>query len=420
MKQTEIDETDGRYELQQMSGEPRPADDQLSSVVIDEAMSMHDSFFRQSHDSSENSLRALERTHHSAPKTRETSLEVLESTRHVSEINVDENDSTRNNTGPSRKTSPTVPIEKPANVPIPPTTSDSVGSTHPSLISLPPSLLETSNSAGDDSSFASFSDRCNRYRGNNLLLKDYFPHLRCVTSGSRHDKANITIFDFDNSLLQGHENLSIDFLPQNSAQNQDYTCSKLDECRQFICSVNFLPRVETRLVIVEDLGPSMIDLLGATFDLSPEFFEEHLHRSRYGGSLSHGSSPSTWRTSNLQKDYVSFAWFRLGESWKRDIEPEKWNHLLTQGTVTEMVTRGIDKQGKTSLVHHNFLAKTNTLRYQTEISMDPSGRLPDKVPCGLEERATLCCVESNSIQYGACRLSLECDRVNRANPPVTQ
>ena len=52
---------------------------------------------------------------------------------------------------------------------------------------------------------------------------------------------------------------------------------------------------------MEDIGLSLIDLLGAIFDLSPELFEEHLYRSDYRGYRASETSPLTWTTGNLLK-----------------------------------------------------------------------------------------------------------------------
>lgn len=390
-------EVNGRYEFQQMSG-ALPADeidtlpDGNSFAAIDESTSLHDISSREGRDSSVNSLYILERTCHIAPETRKTSLEVPECAYQVSKISADVNVSTHDTD---------TSLEEPSEVPLPPTPSDSVSSTPPSLIALPPSLFEPNNSTENGNSFPSLSESCNVYRMNNLRLAKYFPHLKCVCSVSQHDKANITIFDYTGSVLRDHKSLSIDFLTKTSAQSQDVTHSKLDECQQFIVSYNSDPQIETRVVVVEDLGPSLINLLGATFDLSPELFEEHLHQSEFGGYGSYGASPSTWRTSNLSKNYVSFAWFRPGESWKLAIEPEQWKDLLGQGAAqVETTTQSINKRGKLSKVFLKTVAKTNIFRRSIEMSTDPGGQLPDRVHCGWEERATVCKIELNGLQYG--------------------
>ena len=405
-------ENDGRYEDQQMSlglvtEEKDTLPSQTSSAVIEDftkPRTSSNNSFRKLRDPSETSLEALERTHSIAKKKKpKTSLEAIECAHHLSRTSVEPTVLTRNDNDPRQKSSSTLSVKAPPKIPRPSAYSDDVPSTHPSLISLPLSSSEPSSSEKSEPSISWCSESFNLYRENNIRLSRHFSHLRCVCSSSRHDRARITIFDYGGKVLQDLKHLSIDFMLDNGEQSEHFTSSKLDECHSFICSINSLIQVETRLVIVEDLGPSLINLLGATFNLSPEFFEEHLHRSNYGGAQAQGQSPSSWRTSNLQKNYASFAWYRPGESWALGIERGGWEDYLNHITqYVEMETQCLDQNGQVKATHHDFVAKTNIFRWPAEISTDPAGRLPDKVPCGWQERATLCNVEVNGIHYGAC------------------
>lgn len=396
-------EIDARHQLQQMSG-ALPADEidtlsrDNSSAGIDETKILQDDYFQLSRRSPETSLEALERTNHVAQISRKTSLEVLKHASHVGQISADSNILIRGNNDPLRETASTISVEGPSNIPLPSTSSDNVSTLHPSLISLPPSSIEPSESSENEKLIDSFY----LYKENSFRLSGHFPHLRSVCSGSRHDKANITIFDYANSTLRDRRHLSIDLIPKNRAQSQDVACSKLDECHHFICSIDLSSQVDTRLVVVEDLGPSLINLLGSTFDLSPEFFEEHLYRSDYRGFRVSGPSPSTWRTSNLQKTYVSFAWSRPGESWRLEIEPGQWEDLLRHDTPRVETVTETYKDGLLREVSHRFVANTNIFRRSSELSTNPAGHLPDRMPCGWEERATVCSVEFDGLQYGAC------------------
>ena len=316
--------------------------------------------------------------------------------------------------GPVRDHSSTFYLAEASQTPLPQTPSNSNSSTRPSLISSPPSLFEPNDLAESEKSTPSFIESYNMYRENNIRLSRVFPHLICVSSGSRHDKANITIFDYNRSALQSTNQFSIDFSPRNIVQSQDTLSSKLENCREFICSTNSISQVETRLVVVEDLGPALINLLGATFDLSPEFFEEHLHRSDYRGFKDPAPSPSTWRTSNLRKNYVSFAWSKPGESWSLGVGAGQWGDLYNQNPATvAKVTELEDKMtGQPSNVFHRFVAMTNISRSSTEISADPAGYLPVKQPCGWEERATACNVQFSGLRYGASWLMLKFNKAN--------
>lgn len=402
-------ETDEDYEHEQMSGALLTAETDIlpretSSAVIKhlpKPRRWHRNSLPKSGDLSETSLEVLERTHPIETTKPNTSLEALENAHHESQINIEPRVLTRNNDTSLRQRPSNTYTGTLSKIPLPLTSSDDFSSTHPSLVSLPPSLSEAGGSDESEHPISLFSECYRLYETNNFRLSRHFPHLKCVWSSSRHNKANITIFDYAGSALQDIKHLSTDFKSDNSAESENIVGSKLDECRQFICSNNSLSQVDTRLVVVEDLGPSLINILGATFDLSPEFFEEHLHRSRYGGFGSSVMPPSNWRTSNLQKNYVSFAWYRPGESWNLGMNQGEWKELLNLDCILKL-TQCLDKSGQSKSVAHELRTKTNIFRRSSEMSTDPTGQLPDKVPCGLEERATMCNVEVKGVQYGAC------------------
>ena len=384
-----------------------PNDD--PSAVIEATTVLQDDYFRRSTVPG-TSTEAVERTHHVTQTSPEMSPEVLECAHHG---HADSNVPFRNENDPPRETVSTNFNKGPSKVPLLATSPENISSSYASLgpenisssyaslgHSLLASLFEPSHSLERERSGFRFSESSFAYKLNSIRLsRRHFPHLQSVISGSRHDEAHITIFDYIGSVLRDHRHLSMDL----TAETQDLTCSKLDECGQFICSINTFTQAETRLVIVEDLGPSLINLLGATFDLSPEFFEEHLCQSSYRGFRVSETSPATWRTSNLQKNYMSFAWYRPGLSWALDLEAGLWEVLLDpENTDLETITQLNEKGGKSSDVIHNFRAKTNILREETELSTDPAGRVPEKVPCGRRERATVCSVEFGGVHYGTC------------------
>ena len=373
------------------------------SAAVDEAtVPQHDSF-RQSHESSGTSVETFGHTHHVAQISLKTSLEILESAHRGSQMDQNSNTAYGDFSVPLKGPSSTNQNEEASEIPLPLTSSDDgLSWRSSSTISSPRTSFETSGSIECAQPIASSSESCHLYKKKNERLSKRFTHLQGVCSGSRRDKADITIFDFTGSVLQDLQQKSFDFMSEDNAQSQDFACPSLEQCRQFICPTSFLSQVETRLVVVEDLGQSLINLLGATFDLSPEFFEEHLYRSAYRGYRAFETSPSTWTTSNLQKNYVSLAWSRPGESWTTVIEPGRWESLLGHDTASvDVVTQFVDEIGQSENVFHRYVAKTNIFRSRSEMSIDPAGRLPDKVVCGLEERATVCNVEYNGIQYGA-------------------
>ena len=399
---------DQRYEFQQILGAIHPDEmDNMSnngpSAAVDEPTVLQYDSFQRSRDPLGTSVEALGYTHHVGQTSPKTSLEILECAHRGSLINQNSNAAYRDSSVPRRRYLSTNHNEEASEIPLPLTSSDEILSLRSSsMVSSPRTSFETSSSIDSAQPIVPSGESCSLYKEKNERLSKRFTHLRGVCSGSRHDKADITIFDYTGSVLQGSDHKSFDFMSEDDAQSQDFECPNLEQCRQFICPIGSLPQVETRLVIVEDLGPSLINVLGATFDLSPEFFEEHLYRSDYRGYRASETSPSTWTTSNLQKNYVSLAWSRPGESWTTVIEPGQWESLLGHDTArVEVVTQFNDEIGQSENVFHQFVAKTNIFRSRSEMSIDPAGRLPDKVACGLEERATVCNVEYHGIQYGA-------------------
>jgi hypothetical protein len=82
---------------------------------------------------------------------------------------------------------------------------------------------------------------------------------------------------------------------------------------------DFPTEVSSRLIVVEDLSSMIMLALGQSLDVSPEVFEEHLIRSRYGCarvSVPTGfhrlgdPEPRHWNTASLKKDHMTFWWWR--------------------------------------------------------------------------------------------------------------
>lgn len=83
---------------------------------------------------------------------------------------------------------------------------------------------------------------------------------------------------------------------------------------------------------------------------------------------------------------MSSTWARPGESWALGIESGEWEDLLERDNAHVRVVEQIkDKQGVSSSVVQDFVAKTNIFRWEIEMSMNPAGRIPDKVRSGCAE-----------------------------------
>lgn len=309
-----------------------------------------------------------------------TSLEILESTNHPS-----------NGNALSRNLTPNAPL-----APDDPSPID---------ISLPSSgsLSATSVQQPADATRQRHSARFRRHSSSQdraSELSRYFPHLSCVQSPSRHDNANITIFDYFGHVLCGSRPISMDFTVKRGLALP----AKLEKLRSIVRGNNLWPNVDTRLIIIEDLSAQLIHFLGLIFDLSPELFEEHLHQSVYRTGEVNEPSPETWSTSNLQKSYVSMKWYRPVNRWMQEPNtPSQREALLESGSTGlegSYHVNNTDRQGVSKEVKYNIETMTNIFRPEFAMSTDPDGMIPETSPAGWEERATACRIELDQLQYG--------------------
>ncbi|KAF1847936.1 uncharacterized protein K460DRAFT_403252 [Cucurbitaria berberidis CBS 394.84] len=65
-----------------------------------------------------------------------------------------------------------------------------------------------------------------------------------------------------------------------------------------------------RTILVEDLTPSLIDLLGASFQIPPHVFEEHLEGGGYRTTPENRDNANTWHTRSSAQGYSSITWYR--------------------------------------------------------------------------------------------------------------
>jgi hypothetical protein len=65
-----------------------------------------------------------------------------------------------------------------------------------------------------------------------------------------------------------------------------------------------------RVILVEDLSPTLIDALGDTFNLPADAFAEHLNQSGYSWDSYSHEPPTKWNNASISKSHVSLRWFR--------------------------------------------------------------------------------------------------------------
>ncbi|GIJ89563.1 hypothetical protein Asppvi_008505 [Aspergillus pseudoviridinutans] len=146
-----------------------------------------------------------------------------------------------------------------------------------------------------------------------------------------------------------------------------------------------------RVFLVEDLSKETIDALGETFGITPEFFEEHLLNSGYGGAQYDDPPARSWKTARLNKSYVSIQWFRPVYRHpplfsKRDRE----DLLDLQGSGLEYIS------GNSSI---SLKAVTNIFRSEWDLRVDPRGTAKEMSEFGLVERASIWRKQAENMEY---------------------
>lgn len=128
-------------------------------------------------------------------------------------------------------------------------------------------------------------------------LLDCLPHLQAVdeTNGRHRNKASVSCMDYIRGELKPRMH------------------RKLRAGKQLMESVRSLKRVAdpdviTRVILIEDLSPEVIESIGSVFGVDPEFFAEHLNRSGYGGMDYDDPLPSHWMSET--KAHISLKWYR--------------------------------------------------------------------------------------------------------------
>lgn len=202
----------------------------------------------------------------------------------------------------------------------------------------------------------------------------FFKHFDKVGNGalSRNNTiAKISSIDFFESSRSSLREFELD-------SNDTRNILKLGEMGQ-------IPKeVKRRLLIVPDLAPQTINLLGNLFKFSPEVFEEHLINSGYNGANYDDKPAHTWPTAKMKKSHASIKWYRPVQ--RLDVAPYS--------------NRGLDvlldpKQGRLKRTAdsdkdlHVYQAQSNIFRSEWEMWTDPKITTREKRISGWEERATI-------------------------------
>ena len=179
---------------------------------------------------------------------------------------------------------------------------------------------------------------------------------------------------------------TIDFFESSRSAPTEFAVDSSDSHNmRALGSIGQIPaNVKRRLLIVPDLAPQIINLLGNLFGFSPEVFEEHLINSGYNGAKYDDKPAHTWPTAKMKKSYASIKWYRpvqrLAECpfSNQDLEV-----LLdpAQGRLRRTPDSAKDKRV--------CQTQSNIFRSEWEMWTDPRITTREKRTSAWEERATV-------------------------------
>ncbi|RDW64001.1 hypothetical protein BP5796_10503 [Coleophoma crateriformis] len=219
-----------------------------------------------------------------------------------------------------------------------------------------------------------------------------FPHLVKVSSkNARHPaKMDITYIDF-------FEN----------SRSEPTVCGTggpdaLNYSRSFDVLRDIPIGCKQRLIVVEDLSPTTIELLGSLYGPNPEFFESHLLNSGYDGPNYDDQPAHEWPTSRMKRSYSCIKWHRPVR--RLDMVP------YSKQDLDDLLNPDYDRLEYDSSDSNDLLiyrTETNIFRSEWEMWTDPvrispssfnssvSKYMPQDVTirnervCGWEERASI-------------------------------
>lgn len=135
-------------------------------------------------------------------------------------------------------------------------------------------------------------------------LMDCLPHLKAIhpENGRHRNIGFVTCIDY----LRGHDQpIVYDKLAINQFRSRRAFTDRLGELRNTPET-----HMATRVILVEDLSPGLIESLGTVFEIDPEVFAEHLNRSGYDGVDYDDELPTHWETHSMPKAHASMKWYR--------------------------------------------------------------------------------------------------------------
>lgn len=187
---------------------------------------------------------------------------------------------------------------------------------------------------------------------------------------SRNWNSRLTVFDFEkDGALPSAESASCKFF----SEDQEYYTRKIEELRYrtFQSSVE----IDARLIVVEDLTPPLLEILGSSFDLEPAVFQRHVASSWISRSNSISSNYSlrpgkgTWCITiphpRLWEVYHPSAW-RFAE-WRNECLRRAATHLQCRQLMPVFDVHEENKVQCTAFEHYTLSFQKSVLPGQNKV-----------------------------------------------------
>ncbi|KAL9118148.1 MAG: hypothetical protein Q9187_005311 [Circinaria calcarea] len=231
---------------------------------------------------------------------------------------------------------------------------------------------------------ASDSSQQGLYRQTIKALSTHLPHLQHTLQKTRHHGINIKWYDYIDGLLVS---TPLRFQTPDFRRTSKHYKNKFRRALK-----DDIPEdVNLRFIVVEDLSVELIEILGSTFGISPEFFEEHLINSGWHDGTYQDREADTWITRGMEKSYTSIRWYRptmpkfaqpnSADDRIKLLKPENPLLVWTEAVSNESVTMG--------RVKHKASPTTNILRQDWSLGTNAEKVAPLLSPSAWEERATV-------------------------------
>ena len=225
-------------------------------------------------------------------------------------------------------------------------------------------------------------------------LSLHLPHLVNVTQSSRKANVRVTCYDYCNNEIASVRAFSI------KQESKELQSAEEKSLRKYLADPP-PERLQLRLIVVNDLSTDIIDCLGNSFSMSPEFYEEHLVNSGWQNGIDNDQEPDTWITRDIKKAHMSLRWYRpVKRTVQRPCSAEDRRKFLDSraGSIGWMETFSIE--GKPHHVKHVLSPATNILRQNWDIKTDVEAVDSTGGFIALEERATMWNKQCGELHVG--------------------